>query len=122
MILDTYAWIEYFLESEKGIKVKEIIKEGCYTSIVSLAEIVEWCIKNNHDAEEHIEIVKNLSQIIFLNDEAALLAGKINYEKKKTIKNWGMIDSIIYSTAIINGMKIVTGDPHFRDLENVIMI
>ena len=43
--------------------------------------------------------------------------------RKKKIKNWRMADSIILATARLVNTKVVTGDGHFKDLINkVIMI
>jgi len=39
VVYDTYAWIEYFLGSSKGVKVKELLKKGGYTPSIVLAEI-----------------------------------------------------------------------------------
>jgi predicted nucleic acid-binding protein len=122
MMLDTYAWIEFLKGTEKGEKVKEFLKnENCYTNIVSLSEIVEWCLKNNlfNNIEAYMIKIKNGTITIFLDDIISLLAGKLNYERKKIIKDWGMIDSFILASAMINNLKILTGDKHFKDLSNV---
>jgi len=62
------------------------------------------------------------SDVLDLDEEIAILAGKINFENKKKIKNWGMLDSFIYSTARLYGLKTLTGDKHFKDLEEVEML
>ena len=126
MLFDSYAWVEFFQKSEEGVRVKEILEDlgsvGCFTSIVSLSEITEWCLKNNRDFDKRIEIIMKLSTILNLNEEIVKLAGKINFENKRKINNWGMLDSLIYATASIYGLKVLTGDEHFRDLDNVEML
>lgn len=122
MLLDTYAWIEFFQGTEKGRKVKAVIaKQSCYTSIISLAEIAEWCLKNKLDVKYFIKVVERLSTILSLDEEMTIAAGKINfYHKKcKKIKGWGMIDSLIYATARFYNLAVLTGDKHFRSLPNV---
>ena len=120
MLLDSYAWIEFLLGSEEGEKVKEVIqKEKCFTSIVSIAEINEWCLKNNLEIDFFVETIKKLSEIINLNEEIVRLAGKINFYNKKKIKGWGMLDSLIYTTARLYNLKVLTGDKHFKELEGV---
>jgi predicted nucleic acid-binding protein len=58
-----------------------------------------------------------------LEEELARAAGELNFERKKKVKGWGMADSIILATARRAGSRIVTGDPHFRDLtEEAIML
>lgn len=123
MLLDTYAWIEFFLGSEKGKKVREIIESSkCFTSIISLAEISEWCMKNNRDIEERFSIVKKNSVILDIDEDIAKLSGIMNFHNKKKVKNIGMMDSIVLATGAIYELKIVTGDEHFKKFENVIML
>jgi len=121
MLLDTYAWVEFFKGTNKGKEVKEILKkERCYTSIISIAELVEWCLKNNLETKlgEYIKSINKTSIILNLDEEIVLLAGKINHERKKKIKGWGMIDSLILATSISYNLNTLTGDIHFKDLSN----
>ncbi|MEM5773242.1 MAG: PIN domain-containing protein [Candidatus Aenigmatarchaeota archaeon] len=122
MLFDTFAWVEFFKGSEFGKKVAKImLKEKCFTSVISLGELVEWCLKNNLEdkIEEYLKGIEKASIILEVKKEIVLLAGKINNERKKKIKDWGMVDSIILATAIFAGVKILTRDIHFKDLENV---
>lgn len=122
-MLDTYAWVEFFKGTEKGAKVNEIIKSmQCFTSIISLAELSEWIERENLNRNEIIGGVKKSSAIINLDEELIELAGKINFHKKKEIKGFGMIDAIILATSKIYGLKIVTGDQHFKSEENAIIL
>jgi|SRR3989344_2032150 len=123
MLLDSYAWIELFLGTEKGKKVKELLEKGKhYISIVSIAEITEWSLKNKIETKNLIDVIKKISEVINLNEEIVELAGKINFERKKIIKDWGMLDSLIYATALLYNLKILTGDKHFEKLNNVEML
>jgi predicted nucleic acid-binding protein len=122
MIVDTWAWIELLKGSEIGKKVREfLLKEKCYTCITTFSEIVDWILKNNlkEKLDEYISNVKIASSTLDLNEDATILAGKLNYERKKIIKDWGMLDSFILASAMINNLKILTGDEHFKDLSNV---
>ncbi len=118
MLLDTSAWIDFFEGNKGGGKVKEILEnEKCYTSIVSIAEIVNWCVRNNLDKDYYIKVIENNSFVINLKKSIVILAGRINFENKKFIKNWGMLDSFIYATARIYNIKLLTSDHHFKDLQ-----
>ena len=124
MLFDTYAWIELFTGSDEGRKVEELIKSEAkiYTSILSLAEIAVWCLRNQRNVEERLDIVKKYSEILDLNEKIAETGGRINFETRKTVKDFGMMDALIYSSARIYGLKLVTGDGHFRNLEDVVML
>ena len=49
------------------------------------------------------------------------MAGEINFDNKKKIKNWGMSDSIILATAKLLNAKVLTGDKHFRNFNSVMI-
>ncbi len=46
----------------------------------------------------------------------------MNHKRKKTIKDWGMADSVILATARSASAKVVTGDRHFGGLPHAIMV
>ncbi|MBI2652134.1 PIN domain-containing protein [Candidatus Woesearchaeota archaeon] len=122
MLLDTSAWIEFFQDTDKCPIVQNILKnKENFTSEITFAEIVNWCFKNNleHKIKEYIEGIKNGSKILELNEVIIISAGRLNYERKKIVKNWGMIDSLILATSLVYGLEIITKDKHFKDLENV---
>ncbi|MEM3356618.1 MAG: PIN domain-containing protein, partial [Candidatus Bathyarchaeia archaeon] len=71
---------------------------------------------------KRLEFIRAKSQIIALDFEIAAEAGKIDVEMKKKVKGWGLADSIILCAARSVKGKIVTGDEHFRGLEETILI
>lgn len=123
MIVDTYAWIELLKASEKGKIVGDLLLRGkCYTAITTIAEIVDWCLRVNVSTDYVISRINLLSTILGIDKKIAMLAGEINFRRKKKIKDWGMMDSFILALALSKKIKILTGDKHFSDLPNVKMI
>ena len=119
MIFDTYAWIEYFQGTEKGDRIRILLKNNeCFTSLISIAEISNWIENKNMNRGKIMKVVKESSKMIELDEEILEIAGIIKKEKRKTIKDMGLIDSIIIATSRKYGLKILTGDPHFQG-ENV---
>lgn len=41
---------------------------------------------------------------------------------KNSIVGWGLAVSIVYATGTVKKAKVVTGDEHFKKLENVFFI
>ena len=120
MLLDTSAWIEFFIGSPEGRQVRKVLEEqDCYTCISSLAEITNWAIKEEADALYLIKTVKQLSTIIAIDEDTAVLAGRLNNERKKTVRKWGMLDSFILATGTLYGLKILTKDRDFMGLPDV---
>ncbi len=119
MLLDTSSWVEYFLGTEKGKKVKEIIKKEASASVITLGELVNWCLRNNKNHEQYVELVQLGSAILPVDKTTSVLAGRINHERKKSLKNWGVMDSIILATSMIYDLKLVRTDHHFQDQPNL---
>jgi len=125
MLIDTYAWVEFFRGTERGKAARKTLKaEKCYISVVTVAELVEWCLKNDLGAriEEYAREIARSSVLLGLDEQIAMLAGKVNYDRKKTARGWGMMDSLILATAVSYNLNILTGDSHFRDLPNAKML
>jgi Predicted nucleic acid-binding protein, contains PIN domain len=117
MLLDTSAWVEFFIGSEKGKRVKELLeKNSSYTSIVSLAELTNWSLKEGRGPKKFVETVRELSSVMNLDDDISILAGKLNYERKKENKKWGMLDSFVLATGILYDLGILTSDKDFKDV------
>ena len=121
MILDTSAWVEFIEGTEKGRVVRGILdREENFTSMVTLSEIAQWCLRNGREnVAATIDEVKRISQILPLTETISIRAGKLNHERKKAGKKWGMMDSMIVATAYVYGLKILTKDNAFRDLPDV---
>ena len=129
-VIDSYAWIEYFNASEYGEVAKEYIESGnCVTPTIVVSEVSRKLQKSIELGDEtvegrlkRLEFINAISQVVGLDFELAVTAGKTDLEMKKTAKGWGLADSIVLCTARSMNGKVVTGDEHFRDLEEVIFI
>jgi len=122
VVIDTFAWIEYFLGSKRGEKVKEFIEGNkAITPTIVIAELSARYSRDGDFAGKSRYIGFN-TKIAVLNNEIAELAGKIKTEQRKKKKSFGIVDSIIYATALTLNAKIVTGDPHFSDIKEAVII
>jgi predicted nucleic acid-binding protein len=121
LLIDSFAWVEFFNGTEKGTIVRRLLDENaCFTSAICLAELSEWIEKEKLDKARLLD-VKSLSSIIPLDNDTLELAGVIKVSKRHSAKNFGLIDAIVLATAKQFGLKIVTGDKHFKE-ENVLLI
>lgn len=129
-VIDAYAWIEYFRASQYGKVAKEYIESAdSVTPSIVVAEVSRKLQKEIEVGDEtpdgrlkRLEFICATSQIVELNFDLAVLAGKTDCDMKRKEKGWGLADSIVLTTSrSING-KVVTGDEHFRNLPEVIFI
>jgi predicted nucleic acid-binding protein len=126
VLVDSWAWIEYFKGSAAGEKVKELIENSqdkVIVSAVNIAEVYNSFLRdystpdNKRYAEASRNAMKQRSYVYDVDEEIAVDSAKVKHEKK-----WGLGDSIIYATARREGAKVLTGDPHFRGLKDVIFL
>ncbi|NHV06062.1 MAG: type II toxin-antitoxin system VapC family toxin [Thaumarchaeota archaeon] len=125
-VIDSYAWIEYFIGSKRGFSVKRYVEEeDSATPTIVVAEIsrklMNEAMAGRETAtgrEDKLDFIKTSTLIVDLTEEIARLAGEIAVERRKVIKGWGIADSIILATARKESARVVTGDKHFADLRN----
>jgi predicted nucleic acid-binding protein len=125
-VIDSYAWVEYFMGTQTGAKVKPIIEglEEKITPTICVAEVYAKTLRveSYELAEKQRFFIKEKSALAPLDEPSAIESAKINNKLKKEINGWGLADSIVYATAQLKKAEVVTGDEHFRDLKNVIFI
>ena len=121
VLIDSWAWIEYFKGSKAGEKARKYIegKEKAIISAINIAEVYRWILRfyDEKIAKEKINVMKERCFIIPVDEEIAIMAAKIRHKEKL-----GLGDAIIYATAKKENAFILTGDDDFRDKENVIFI
>jgi predicted nucleic acid-binding protein len=125
-VIDSYAWIEYFMGTKTGEKVKPIIEntEEKITPTICLAEIYAKTLRAENDelAEKQRIFIKEKSALAPLDEITAVEAAMLTSKLKREIPGWGLADSIVYATALIKKAEVVTGDEHFKKLKNVTYI
>jgi predicted nucleic acid-binding protein len=72
--------------------------------------------------QTHFSYIESITDIVPLDRQLARQAGETDFLMKKRIKDWPLADSIICATAKSRSAQIVTGDPHFESLEDVVFI
>ena len=124
-IVDAWAWIEYFRGTEYGAKLNDILEDpttDIYTCAITVAEIISKTSRENRDVEAAYDMLLSNSQIIKLDEKISKQAGLIHFKMRQTSKDFGIADAFILAAANKLEAKIITGDPHFKGLENAIMI
>ena len=115
--LDAFAWVEHFVGSKKGEKVRNFIENGnSVTQTVVVAELSAKYSSEGKDFSSKLNFIKFNSKSEVLDEAIAELAGRIRTEQRKKKRDFGIIDSIIYATALTLKARLVTGDPHLTML------
>jgi predicted nucleic acid-binding protein len=121
IVLDTYAWIEYFRGSEQGKIAKKFV-EGNFELFTPSIVIAELSDKYRREKITQWEIRKKFiefkTQILFLDGNIADKAGEMKQKLKETYRDAGLADAVVLAHSIDTNSKILTGDKHLRNLEN----
>jgi len=122
-VIDSFAWVEYFGGTEKGEKAKQYVESGnAVTPTIVIAELSNKYARENLEFGEKLQFIRFNTRIALLTEDIANKAGKINAERRKFVKGWPLADSIVLTTAKELSAKIITGDEHFEDLPEAIII
>ena len=131
-MIDSYAWIEHFIGSEKGRKVDELLANAdeVYTPDTVLAEIARKYLREGIDLQtidQRLNKVVEASNIICIDAKLAENAANCYLEleanaKKLKLDRPSLIDAIVLATGRLLKSNVLTGDQHFKNLEETIWI
>jgi len=123
-VIDSYAWIEYFEGSAKGRVVQKVIleKHEIITSAVTVAEVISRMKRKGFEVDDIYLALTNLSQIEDTHALDAKDVGLIHAELRSKVKDFGLADAFVLAVAHQHDAKIITGDPHFKHMKNVIFL
>lgn len=126
MLFDTYAWVELFDGTDEGTQVARVLEDTpvVYTAPIVLAEVYSKIsrVKGRAEAEEATAKILDECASIETDASISLAAGRIHAEMKQKMPDFGMADAFILACARDRGVKVLTGDPHFKDIEDAVML
>ena len=124
-MVDAYAWIEYLDGSPRGARVRNHIENPVntiLTSTITLAELVSKSLRTRRDPKVAITAVESNSTLHLISITLATLAGEVHAEERKRKQDFGLADAFVLATARSRSSKVLTGDPHFKDVPEAVMI
>jgi predicted nucleic acid-binding protein len=121
-LIDSWAWAEFFAGSKIGEIVKTYVMDEDQEIIISsinLAEIYRLALDrfDEKTAEKRRRAMISRCYLIPVDEEIAISGAKFRHER-----DWGLGDALIYATAIREDATVLTGDPHFKGLNDVIFL
>jgi predicted nucleic acid-binding protein len=132
IVIDAYAWIEFFIGSEKGLQVKAVMEsaDDVYTPGSVLAEIARKYVREGADdktVDARLDLITAVSNIAHVDAKLALMAAKCYLElvakaRKTKLNVPSLFDAIVLATGRTLKSKIVTGDEHFSNLSETVWI
>lgn len=117
VLIDSSAWFDYFLGEKEGKIVEKYLnsQEEILISTINLTEIYSRYLRSwPNQAQEKKNYLLGRCNLIEVSKEIALEAAKTRASKRLALA-----DSLIYATAKLSKVKLITSDNDFRGLENV---
>jgi predicted nucleic acid-binding protein len=122
-VIDASAWMEYFLGTENGIKIKPIIeREEIATSIIAIAELADRIARDDQRFNVRLQFIQRRAAIIGLSVELCLKAAQLKKVNRRKKEKFGLADGVHLATAQQEGAVLVTSDNDFSGIENVMLI
>jgi toxin FitB len=114
MLIDSYGWIEYFLDgplAEKYAQAVEKANDIDYVTPTIVVYEVYKRIRSLHGEQSALEAYAQIARtkIVELTSQIALEAAEVSLSK-----NLGMADALILATARAYKAEILTSDHHLK--------
>ncbi|MBI2597561.1 MAG: hypothetical protein HYW50_00005 [Candidatus Diapherotrites archaeon] len=69
-----------------------------------------------------LAVIRSNSTILETNSNDWLKAAEIKFDKRKTLPNFGLVDALLIAKSKEIHTMILTGDKHFKNEKNAIII
>ncbi|MDW7727926.1 MAG: PIN domain-containing protein [Candidatus Methanoperedens sp.] len=124
MLLDSFAWMEYFMGTKKGERVRKLVDDDAqlYTSPIVIAEIYSKSMRTDGNAKVRTDFIIYRCASIPIDNMIAIEAAKIHAENRLKFQDFGLADALILASARSKGLEVMTGDEHFREFEDAVML
>jgi len=125
VLMDTHAWIEYFLGSAQGAKVKSLLDNKAnviYTAELSFAELWDWSERHDANFDQILHVVNSRSTVMPIVASTWIEGARMRHERRKHMKDFGLMDALLLAIHASLGGKMVSGDPHFKGLPGVVFL
>ena len=127
MFLDTTIVIELLQGDSKSKRIEKILAfikdEPIFISVIQLGEITDWCISAKADTFKPISQIKEIANIIPVNEKIAIEGAEIKHEMRNSgIKKFSLMDGLILASARSINQNLLTSDTDFRKAKDAVII
>ncbi len=127
MFLDSSAIVELMRSGKDSKRAEKILgyieNELLFISVIQLGEVNDWCIANCSDPAARISQLKEIFNIIPLNDVISIKASEIKREMRmQKVTKFSLMDGLILASARYIGQTLLTLDTDFRKAEDTVII
>lgn len=132
IVADSYAWVELFLGSEAGLRVKKSLEdaEGVITPGTVLAEIARKYLREGLQeatVKKRLATILEASEVLDIDEAIAVGSARAYLElfersRSAGLRDPSLFDAIVLASARLTGAKVLTGDEHFKGLAETLWL
>ena len=132
IIIDSWAWVEILKLSEAGKAAKGEVEraEDVLTPAIVLAELARKYIREGADqltVRRWLQGIAEATEVYGIDTELAMMSALASIElaeksKKEKLEPPGLGDALVLATARANRARVLTGDLHFKGLQETVWL
>ena len=127
MLLDSNVIIEVFRNPSSSPRFKKIVREigdeGVFVSMVQLAEVADWSVRNRISSKDRVNAIKEFARVVPLDEPTCLDAAMIKYQRRQLgYADFGLLDAIVLAAARSVGQRVLTFDKDFAGESDCLVI
>lgn len=127
MLLDTSIVVELFRHKRTSKFFRKVMhqigEQLLFVSMIELAEVADWCLRNSIRAESRIAAISEFAQIIPLDEAICQQAAIIKKDRRaKGYADFGLIDGVIVGSARAQNQEVLTLDPDFEGEKDCVVL
>lgn len=102
---------------------RRIDDEEVFVSVVQLAEVADWAVRNKVSSKDRVASVKEFAQLVLLDEQICLEAAAIKHRRRELgYSDFSLLDAIILATARSIGQRVLTFDGDFAGESDCIVL
>ena len=123
-LIDSCGWIEYYAEGELAGDFSKYIEKANMLEYICPALVIYEVYKkikvavSEEEALKAIAAIKSNTTLVPITDSIALTAAELSISEKLPMADY----SLIYATAKIFGVILITSDEHFEGKKDVMYL
>jgi len=131
-VVDSYAWVEIFLGSDRGAKSRRMIEEAeeALTPDTVLAEVARKYLREGLDETDigsRLRSIHAATTVTSIDIEVGIQSARAFLELadkalRERLQRPSLFDAIVLATTRAYQAKLITGDEHLLGLPEVISI
>lgn len=132
IVVDSYAWLEIFSGTARGAEARDAIGEAdrVFTPDLVLAEVARKYSREGireKVTRRRLAVIVETSEVSCVDDVSAVEAAKAYGQLEKKARNEklatpSLFDAIVLAVARVNHANVLTGDRHFRGLDETLWL